>query len=106
MDIENLRNYCLSFDNVYEDLPFDDVSPVYKKKLAKGDKIFAIISIEKPFTISLKCQPEHSIELQEKYNFIIPGYHMNKKHWITIYIDECSENLIKELVKNSYQLVK
>lgn len=106
MDIEQVRDYCLSFDNIYEDLPFDDVTPVYKIKKPKKDKIFAILSIEKPFAISLKCQPDYSLQLQEKYDFIIPGYHLNKKHWITVYLDDCPESLLLDLIKNSYNLVK
>ena len=106
MDIIKVREECLKFEDAYECFPFDEMSPVYKIKLKNKDKMFAIISIERPFLISLKCEPEFAVQLQEKYEYIIPGYHLNKKHWITVYIEEIEVELLIDLINQSYKLVK
>ena len=83
IDLEIIRNYCLAKPEVIESFPFDEDSPVYKV----NTKIFLILNINIPLSINLKCDPEYSIEFREKYYAITPGYHMNKKHWITITLD-------------------
>lgn len=102
MDIEEIRNYCLAKKGVTESLPFDEFSPVYKVM----GKIFLISSIEPPFSINVKCDPEKAIELREKYDSIKPGYHMNKTHWNTIELNGNVPNkLLKKLIDHSYDLV-
>lgn len=102
MNIEEFRDYCLSKKGVTESFPFDDVTLVFKVF-----KIFALTSTDKEFTINLKCNPERAIALREQYpDYIIPGYHMNKKHWNTIYVEGgVPEKLIYELIDHSYDLI-
>lgn len=102
MDVESIRNYCLKKNGVTEELPFDEDSPVYKVI----GKIFAISNLIPPYSINLKCNPEKAIELREKFDSVIPGYHMNKTHWNTIQLDgSISSKLIKEWIDHSYELV-
>lgn len=103
MNIEYFRNYCLSKKNVTEAFPFDEVTLVFKV----CNKMFALTGLDSDvFTVNLKCDPERAIELREKHEEIRPGFHMNKKHWNTINFDEnLSEQLLKELIDHSYDLV-
>jgi len=102
VNIEDLRIYCLNKQAVTESFPFDETSLVFKVK----NKMFAILSLDGDLAISLKCNPERAIELREKYPAIIPGYHLNRKLWNTIYIDDSiSGKLITELIDHSYALI-
>lgn len=102
MTITFFRDYCLSKPGVTEDTPFDANTLCYKV----GGKIFAIIDIELFESVNLKCDPEFSADLREKYKGITPGYLMNKKHWNTILFDgSVSDTLILELIDQSYKLV-
>jgi predicted DNA-binding protein (MmcQ/YjbR family) len=102
MNIEILREYCISKRNVTESFPFGDETLVFKTK----GRIFALVNLEGDLSINLKCNPVLAIELRERYSSVIPGYHMNKKHWNTVYIDGSVPD--KELfswVDHSYDLV-
>lgn len=102
MNIEELRDYCLSKKGVSEDLPFDDTTLVYKVM----GKMFALTDTQGDFSMNLKCDPEMAIELRERYPAVQPGYHMNKKHWNTIYIDgSVSDEDLKTWIDESYRLV-
>lgn len=102
MNIEEARNYCIHKKGVSECLPFDENTLVFKLM----DKMFALIPTEKEAQISLKCQPEKAIELRERFAFIEAAYHMNKQHWITLFLSQTHDDLlVKELIDNSYQLV-
>jgi len=103
MNIEEIREYCLSKKGVTEDFPFDDETLVLKVM----GKMFALISLEKiPLQLNVKCDPEQAIELREKYESVLPGYHMNKKHWNTIIIDgSVHSREIKNWTDNSYTSV-
>lgn len=102
MNIEEIREYCLSFKGTTEDFPFDEVTLVFKV----GGKMFALTNLDGPLSINLKCDPELAIELREKYSSVIPGYHMNKAHWNTIQIDGTIPNsTIKGWISDSYHLV-
>lgn len=103
MNIENYRNFCLSFPGTTEDLPFDENTLCFKVM----GKIFTICNIEKFESINLKCDPVKAIELREMYpDIVIPGYHMNKKHWNTVRMQHnLTDELIKEWITDSYQLV-
>ena len=74
MNIENFRAYCLGKKGTTEDFPFDSETLVFKVK----GKMFALTNVDFFDSINLKCDPEFAIELREKYNAVIPGYHMNK----------------------------
>lgn len=102
MNIEELREYCLSKKGVTEHFPFDEVTLVFKV----GDKMFALTNLDGEPTVNLKCDPERAIDLREQHSSIIPGYHMNKTHWNTVIMDgSVSDKLIYELVEHSYNLV-
>ena len=103
MDIEQLRDYCLSKKEATEGFPFGDDTLVFKVK----GKIFLIASLNRPqLQFNVKCNPEKAIELREEFNAIQPGYHMNKKLWNTIIIDgSLSMKLIKEMIDDSYFLI-
>ena len=103
MNVETIREYCLLKTGCSESFPFGEETLVFKV----GDKIFALMGLnsEDP-GINLKCDPEYAIELREQYEAILPGYHMNKKHWNTVKIAQgLSDSLIKELIDHSYNLV-
>ncbi len=102
MDIELLREECLSLPYVEEKFPFDEYTLVFYV----GSKLFALTDLQTPNSVNLKCDPEQAIELRERYMGIVPGYHMNKKHWNTVAFNaDVSDKLILELLHNSYQLV-
>ncbi len=103
MNIEELRNYCLSKKNVTEHFPFDEVTLVFKVV----GKMFALIPTdETELSINLKCNPEYAVEFRAKYKEICSGYHMNKKHWNTVYCKgKITNELLKKLVDHSYDLV-
>ena len=102
MNIETIREYCITKKEVSESFPFDESTLVFKV----FDKMFALLSLEGDSNLNLKCDPEWAVELREKYSFITPGYHMNKQHWNSIDLVETgSEKLIFEMIDHSYQLV-
>ncbi len=103
MNIEEFRTYCLSKKGVTEELPFDDVTLVFKV----FGKIFALTGLDEiALSVNLKCDPEKAIELREQYPCVKSGYHMNKTHWNTVAIDgSVPDKLIKEWIDNSYLLV-
>ena len=103
MDIESLRDYCLSKPAVEETLPFGPDTLVYKV----GGKVFLICPLaDESFRFSIKCDPEKAIELRERYDCVQPGYHLNKKHWNTIYVDgTVSNSVLKEWINDSYDLI-
>lgn len=103
MNIEEFREVCLSKKGVTEEFPFDESTLVFKVM----GKMFALAPLERiPTQCNLKCDPEKSEILREEYDgAIIPGYHMSKKHWNTIFLEQIPPKLIKDLVDHSYDLV-
>ena len=103
MSLEELRAYCLQKKGASIDFPFDDVTMVIKV----GGKMFILIAIDNdPLRINLKCDPYIAEGLRERYNAVIPGYHMNKIHWNTVIIDNTiSDKIIKDMIDDSYELV-
>ncbi len=102
MNTEELRDYCLEKLAVTESFPFDNDTLVFKV----GGKIFLLVSLDKGNSFNAKCDPERAVELRERYAEVQPGYHMNKTHWNTIYIDgnlTCKE--ICEMIDHSYDLI-
>ncbi len=102
MNIEELRDYCLSLKAAEEKMPFDDKTLVFTVK----EKMFCLTDIESFEFINLKCKPEIAVELREKYEEVSPGYYMNKKHWNSIKPQgKISNELMKKWILDSYNLV-
>jgi predicted DNA-binding protein (MmcQ/YjbR family) len=104
MDIETFRNYCLHLKGTEETLPFGPDTLVYKVM----GKVFAITGLDSDeFSVNLKCDPEKAIDLRDTYpGQIIPGWHMNKRHWNTIFFEHgLSDDFLINLINHSYQLV-
>jgi predicted DNA-binding protein (MmcQ/YjbR family) len=103
LSLESFKNYCLSKKGVTACFPFDDETLVFKV----SSKMFALTNINNPlFQVNLKCEPFMSEDLRREFPAIIPGYHMNKKHWNTVIIDgSISDDKILFLVDLSFDLV-
>lgn len=102
MNLDAIREYALKKRGVTECQPFGDDTLVYKVL----DKIFMLMSIAVPVQINLKCNPEHAIELRERYESVIPGYHMNKTHWNTVILDNTiPPKEILKMVDESYDMI-
>jgi predicted DNA-binding protein (MmcQ/YjbR family) len=103
MDLDELRAYCATKTGSIESYPFGPGALVMKV----GGKIFAIIADESdPVTISLKCEPEVALLLRSSHPAVIPGYHLNKRHWNTVILDgSVSTRLVREWIDDSYDLV-
>jgi predicted DNA-binding protein (MmcQ/YjbR family) len=104
MNIELLQQYCLSKKGTTEDTPFGPETLVFRVM----GKIFALTSLDtEECRVNLKCLPDYAIELRERHpDHIIPGYHMNKTHWNTVYTERgLEESLIRSLVDMSYNLI-
>lgn len=104
MNIEGFRDYCLSFKGAHDKMPFEKATTEYDKNLLVFyvlDKWFAFVNVDVFDFCNLKSEPEISKELQDKYEGIKPGYHMNKKSWISVYFNQdITDRKIKELVKH------
>lgn len=109
MDIEEFRTYCLSFKGVHDKMPFEKATSEYDRNLLVFyvlDKWFCFVNIDVFDFCTIKCDTEQIEELQDRYEGIKPGYHMNKKHWISVYFDkDVPDKTIKDLVKRSYKTV-
>lgn len=103
MDLPDVIEHFLSKPGAEETTPFGPDVLVYKV----GGKMFALtVPDEFPSRINLKCDPERAVELREEHAAITPGYHMNKRHWNTVALDNSlSSKLVKELIDHSYELV-
>ncbi|MDQ7917091.1 MmcQ/YjbR family DNA-binding protein [Mesonia sp. MT50] len=108
MEIDELRDYCLSRKAATEDFPFDEHTLVFKVM----NKVFALTNLKKweegDHSINLKCDPEKAIALREKYpEEIYGGYHMNKKHWNTVILNgpHLTAKNIQGFINHSYELV-
>ncbi|AEH01179.1 MmcQ/YjbR family DNA-binding protein [Lacinutrix sp. 5H-3-7-4] len=107
MNIEQIRDYCLEKPHTEEAFPFDKNTLVFKV----AGKMFALMPLDKweqgLASINLKAKPEYSVELREEYKSIIPGFHMNKKHWNTIYVheNELESKMLLSLIDHSYSMV-
>ena len=105
--IDQIQSFCLKKEQITEEFPFDENTLVYKVL----GKIFALCPLEaweqgNP-SITLKCDPDYAEELRAQYDCIKPGWHMNKKHWNTIYLSNCgfSSQFLFELINHSYAMV-
>jgi len=100
---QELETYLLSLPNARLDYPFGEGVAVYKA----GDKMFALVGEKSsPVRLSLKCDPQLAIILRERYESVMPGYHLNKKHWNTIVLTgQLGWEEVQDLIRHSYQLV-
>ena len=103
MNIETLREYCLGKPGSEETLPFGPDTLVYKV----NGKIFLITGLDsEQLSFNVKCDPALAIELREQYPCVLPGYHMNKKHWNTIVVDgSVPAKKLREWIDHSYELI-
>lgn len=103
MDLPDAIAHCLSKPGAEETTPFGPEVLVYKI----GGKVFALTDPDQfPARMNLKCDPDRAVELRDEYDSIIPGFHMNKKHWNTIILDgSLPGKLVKEMIDHSYALV-
>ncbi len=102
MNIESLRDYCISKPGVTESFPFGEDTLAFKV----NGKVFLLTNLTNLASFNVKCDPEQAVVLREQYPEVIPGYHMNKKHWNTVYYNQSlKDSLLKEFIDHSYQLV-
>ncbi len=102
MNIEELRDYCISKPAVTESFPFDETTLVFKV----AGKMFLLTDLVDAFSMNIKNTPDKVLELKEQFSSVLPGYHMNKKHWITVMIDgSVPDSLLKQWIDDSYRLI-
>ena len=103
MNIESLRQYCLAKKGVTESLPFGPDTLVFKV----GGKLFLLASLDAlPLQFNVKCDPDETEQLRDEYSCVLPGYHMNKKHWNTVIVDSTvSDKQLQRWIDASYRLV-
>ncbi len=104
MDHKTVEDYILSMPNASLDYPFGKGIAVYKL----GDKMFALIEEQSsPLCLSLKCDPQLAQRLRERYESVMPGNHLNKKHWNTMVLTgQLTWEEVQDLIRHSYELVK
>jgi predicted DNA-binding protein (MmcQ/YjbR family) len=98
-----LRVLCLAFTGAVETFPFGPETSVFKV----ADKMFVLSQLaQTPLRVSLKCEPQLAAQLRQAHRSVIPGYHLNKRHWNTVIIDgSLPERMIEDMVEDSYDLV-
>lgn len=102
MNIEELRDYCISKKGTTEEFPFDETTLVFKVM----GKMFVLTDLEDDFAITLKCAPEKAIEQREEHPCVTPAFHMSKSHWNTVLIDgTINDHQLKQWIDESYDLV-
>lgn len=102
MNIETIRDYCLAKPGVIETMPFGEDTLVFKVI----DKMFLLIGLTNPDNFNVKCDPEKAVTLREQYDEVEPGYHMNKTHWNTVYMNgRLTDKQLTDMINDSYRLV-
>ncbi len=102
MELQSIIDYCAAKPGACEDFPFDETTLVMKV----AGKMFALINLNPPYSMNLKCDPVLAQKLREEFDAVQPGYHMNKQHWNTIRLDGSLEDgLLKQWIDASYELV-
>jgi len=103
MDASELRAHCLSFTGAEETFPFGPQTSVFKV----SGKMFALSQLAaEPLRVSLKCEPELAEALREAHAAVLPGYHLNKRHWNTVVVDgSLPDAAIRDMIEDSYDLV-
>jgi predicted DNA-binding protein (MmcQ/YjbR family) len=105
MDADRLRGFCLGFNGATEENPFPRDTEVTVFKV--GGKIFAISALGgEPLKVSLKCEPDLAVRLRAEHSAIVPGWHLNKRHWNTVTLDgSLPEAMVREMIEDSYDLI-
>ncbi len=99
MNVESVRDYCLSLPLATEDFPFDETTLAFRVL----GKIFAMIDLDNTEWFVLKCNPDYAVELRDKYPEIKGAWHMNKKHWNQVSLSgELQDGLVQKLIRHSY----
>ncbi|MFD1467059.1 MmcQ/YjbR family DNA-binding protein [Hymenobacter caeli] len=102
MHIEDFRDHCLGLPGATEETPFGPETLVFKV----GGKIFALTDIDTFASVNLKCDPARALELREAFDFVRPGFHMNKKHWNTVLVGPgAADAQLRAWTADSYDLV-
>ncbi|TGA92734.1 MmcQ/YjbR family DNA-binding protein [Streptomyces sp. MZ04] len=103
MTPQELRTFCLSFNAAVEEFPFNPDTSVFKVL----GKMFALCHLDaQPLKVNLKCEPDMAVQLRAAHPEIVPGWHMNKRHWNTVTVDgELPDTQVRELIEDSYDLV-
>jgi len=103
MDRHELKARCLAWPGAQEEFPFGDEVSVFKV----GGKMFAACHLDgEPLQLSLNCDPELAVQLRASYPAIVPGYHLNKRHWNTVTLDgSLPDQMVTDLLGDSYDLV-
>ncbi|MEV0114594.1 MmcQ/YjbR family DNA-binding protein [Streptomyces sp. NPDC050844] len=103
MTPQELRTFCLSFNAAVEEFPFNPDTSVFKVL----GKMFALCHLDaQPLKVNLKCEPDMAVQLRAAHPEIVPGWHMNKRHWNTVTVDgELPDQQVRELIEDSYDLV-
>ena len=104
MNAGELRAFCLSLPGATETFPFEPGVSVFK---AANNKMFAVsVTAAEPLSVSVKCDPELAVALRSEYASIVEGYHLNKRHWITITLaSDCPDERVRQLIEDSHGLV-
>lgn len=109
MHIEDFRAFCLAFEGAHDDFPFGKATSEYDRNLLVfyvADKWFCFVNAVEFDFCNVRCATDRIGELQARYEGVTPGYHMNKKHWISVHFDrDVPDALIRELVRDSYESV-
>jgi predicted DNA-binding protein (MmcQ/YjbR family) len=100
---DELRAWCLGMEGAEETFPFTASTSVFKA----GGKMFAVSALsDEPLDVSVKCDPDYAEELRATHESIAPGYHLNKRHWITVTLaGDAGDDLVRELIRESHRLV-
>lgn len=102
MNIEDLRTFCLSLPYAEERFPFDDTTLVF----CIGGRMFALVDLARADRVNLKCEPDVAVEWRERYEGVVAGWHMNKKHWNTVCLQaDVPTIVLREMIEKSYRLV-
>jgi predicted DNA-binding protein (MmcQ/YjbR family) len=102
VNIEELRDYCLQKRGATEGFPFGEDTLVFKV----GEKLFILTSLAQGDRFNAKCDPERAVELRERYSEVQPGYHMNKVHWNTVFMNgSLTVKQLRDIIDHSYDLI-
>lgn len=102
MGVDEIRQICLSLPASQECFPFNETTLVYKV----AGKMFLLIDIESPNQVIIKAAPEMAIDMREEFDWVLQGYHMSQKHWVTLELDKANNySLVKDWILDSYRLV-
>ena len=104
MTADELRDWCLSMPGAVEEFPFAPEVSVFKV----AGKMFALAPLAAdPLTVSVKCEPVLAESLRASYASVAAGYHLNKRHWLTVTLGgDAGDDMVRDLVEDSYDLVR